>query len=221
TGVAVEQVDADAEKRQIEALEGFRRARDSEASSRALDAIRRAARDGENLMPASIEAARAGVTTGEWAAVLREVFGEYRAPTGVADASAAPGDEALAELREKVERVSESLGRRFKILVGKHGHDGHSNGAGAAAARRRSQRRTGSAERHRGPLAARARAGACAAGCRRLGAAVAPRRADRSAGGREVVAALGAAAAMARIRPIGGSPSRRSVVEGVRRIAAG
>src|SRR5205814_1350928 len=74
---------------------------------------------------------------GEWAQTLRDVFGEYRAPTGVADASAAAGDEALTELREKVERVSESLGRRIKILVGKPGLDGHSNGAEQVAVRAR------------------------------------------------------------------------------------
>src|SRR5205814_8282242 len=74
---------------------------------------------------------------GEWAQTLRDVFGEYRAPTGVADASAAAGDEALTELREKVERVSESLGRRVKILVGKPGLDGHSNGAEQVAVRAR------------------------------------------------------------------------------------
>src|SRR5207302_9908051 len=77
-GVSVEQVDADAEKRQIEALEGFRRTRDAGAAARALDAVRKAARDGENLMPVSIDAARAGVTTGEWSDALREVFAEFR-----------------------------------------------------------------------------------------------------------------------------------------------
>jgi (2R)-ethylmalonyl-CoA mutase len=78
------------------------------------------------------------VTTGEWAARLREVFGEYRAPTGVADAAAAPGgDESLDDLRDRVERVSESLGRRIKILVGKPGLDGHSNGAEQIAVRAR------------------------------------------------------------------------------------
>ncbi len=96
-------------------------------------------------MPATLEAARAGVTTGEWARALRDVFGEYRAPTGVEGATAIRGDdEALAALREKVERVSESLGRRIKILVGKPGLDGHSNGAeqiAVARARRRHGRR--------------------------------------------------------------------------------
>ena len=139
TGVAVEQVDADGEKRQIEALEGFRRARDSEASSRALDAVRKAAREGENLMPASIEAARAGVTTGEWADALREVFGEFRAPTGVSQAAQArDGYAELNEVRERVARVAEALGvKRLRMLVGKPGLDGHSNGAEQIAVRAR------------------------------------------------------------------------------------
>ena len=88
-------------------------------------------------MPPTLAAAKAGVTTGEWAAALREIFGEYRAPTGVADAAAAPDDEALSELRDRVERVSEGLGRRIKILVGKPGLDGHSNGAEQIAVRAR------------------------------------------------------------------------------------
>src|SRR5207302_53130 len=107
TGVAVEQVDADAEKRQIEALEGFRRARDSAAATRALDAIRKAAREGENLMPASIEAARAGVTTGEWSDALRETFGEFRAPTGVTGRTIGGGDAAeLDDVRRRVQHAA-------------------------------------------------------------------------------------------------------------------
>src|ERR671935_320090 len=88
-------------------------------------------------MAATLAAARAGATTGEWAGALREVFGEYRAPTGVTDAAAAPSDESLAELRERVHQVSEGLGRRVKILVGKPGLDGHSNGAEQIAVRAR------------------------------------------------------------------------------------
>jgi (2R)-ethylmalonyl-CoA mutase len=131
-------VDQGVEASAIEALEQWRSERDQAAVDRALEALAAAARDESvNIMPASIEAARAGATTGEWAQTLREVFGEYRAPTGVADASAAVGDEALGELREKVERVSESLGRRIKILVGKPGLDGHSNGAEQVAVRAR------------------------------------------------------------------------------------
>src|SRR5688572_31681603 len=87
-------------------------------------------------MPPTLEAAAAGATTGEWAQTLRDVFGEYRAPTGVQDA-AATDDAALADLREEVERVSEALGRRVKILVGKPGLDGHSNGAEQIAVRAR------------------------------------------------------------------------------------
>ena len=87
-------------------------------------------------MPATIAAARAGATTGEWAQTLREAFGEYRAPTGVGEA-AAVSSEDVAELRDEVERVSEALGRRLKFLVGKPGLDGHSNGAEQIAVRAR------------------------------------------------------------------------------------
>src|SRR5689334_11103186 len=85
-------------------------------------------------MPATLAAARAGVTTGEWAAALREVFGSYRAPTGVGEAASPAADEAL---RDEVARVSEALGRTLKILVGKPGLDGHSNGAEQIAVRAR------------------------------------------------------------------------------------
>jgi (2R)-ethylmalonyl-CoA mutase len=88
-------------------------------------------------MAPTIAAARAGATTGEWARTLREVFGAYRAPTGVGEASAVLGEEELAELREEVERLQETLGRRPKILVAKPGLDGHSNGAEQIALRAR------------------------------------------------------------------------------------
>ena len=88
-------------------------------------------------MPATIAAARAGVTTGEWAAALRRSFGEFRAPTGVGEAAAIDGSLQTAELRDEVDRVSEALGRRIKILVGKPGLDGHSNGAEQIAVRAR------------------------------------------------------------------------------------
>jgi (2R)-ethylmalonyl-CoA mutase len=88
-------------------------------------------------MEPSIACAKAGVTTGEWGAVLREVFGEYRAPTGIARATAAPNDHGLAEVRAEVDRVSARLGRRIKLLVGKPGLDGHSNGAEQIAVRAR------------------------------------------------------------------------------------
>jgi (2R)-ethylmalonyl-CoA mutase len=87
-------------------------------------------------MPATIAAARAGVTTGEWAQKLREAFGEYRAPTGVTDAAAVASEE-VSELRTEVEKLSETLGRRLKFLVGKPGLDGHSNGAEQIAVRAR------------------------------------------------------------------------------------
>jgi (2R)-ethylmalonyl-CoA mutase len=88
-------------------------------------------------MVPTIAAARAGATTGEWARTLREVFGSYRAPTGVGEATAAPADGELSELREEVARLQEKLGRRPKILVGKPGLDGHSNGAEQIAVRAR------------------------------------------------------------------------------------
>ena len=131
-------VDPDIERSAIEALERWRSARDEAAVQAALDELGRAAADPDvNIMPFTLAAARAGATTGEWAAVLREAFGEYRAPTGVGEAGAAVSDSALAELRDRVERVSEALGRRLKILVGKPGLDGHSNGAEQIAVRAR------------------------------------------------------------------------------------
>jgi (2R)-ethylmalonyl-CoA mutase len=131
-------VDEAVERSAIDALEQWRSGRDAAAVEGALEKLERAAADpDENLMPCTLAAAEAGVTTGEWAAALREVFGEYRAPTGVGDAAAAPSDDALSALRDRVERVSEGLGRRVKILVGKPGLDGHSNGAEQIAVRAR------------------------------------------------------------------------------------
>jgi (2R)-ethylmalonyl-CoA mutase len=131
-------VDPEVESAQIEAVRKWRANRDGEAVERALEALREAARDeSTNIMPATIECAGVGVTTGEWAGALREAFGEYRAPTGVADAAPTPDDEALASMRERVDEVSEALGRRIKILVGKPGLDGHSNGAEQIAVRAR------------------------------------------------------------------------------------
>ncbi len=131
-------VDPAIEAQQIEAVREWRSERDQAAVDAALGDLREAAADeGTNIMPATLAAAKAGATTGEWAAALRETFGEYRAPTGVGDAAAAPDDAALTELRDRVERVSEALGRRIKILVGKPGLDGHSNGAEQIAVRAR------------------------------------------------------------------------------------
>ena len=130
-------VDPQVEAEQKAALERWRAERDPAAVEAALAELARVARNpDENIMPATIAAARAGVTTGEWAQTLREVFGEYRAPTGVGEAAAIPS-ENLAELRDEVERISEVLGRRLKFLVGKPGLDGHSNGAEQIAVRAR------------------------------------------------------------------------------------
>jgi ethylmalonyl-CoA mutase len=131
-------VDPAVEASSITALAAWRSARDAPAVEAALEALSAAAADPEvNIMPATLGAAAAGATTGEWAAALRAVFGEYRAPTGVGDAAAAPSDDALTALRDRVEEVSASLGRRIKILVGKPGLDGHSNGAEQIAVRAR------------------------------------------------------------------------------------
>ncbi|MFO1035970.1 MAG: protein meaA [Geminicoccaceae bacterium] len=122
-------VDPAAEREQIERLKAHRASRDDAAVTKALAELRNAAQEGRNVMPASIGCAHAGVTTGEWAQALREVFGEYRAPTGVAGARTGHEADVLAPVREKVEAASRKLGRRIKILVGKPGLDGHSNGA--------------------------------------------------------------------------------------------
>jgi ethylmalonyl-CoA mutase len=131
--------DPSVERSTVEFLARWRSARDDAAVERALKALGEAAEDPDvNLMPLTLDAARVGATTGEWAGTLRTVFGEYRAPTGVGDAAAAVSDDAaLAALRDRVERVSEALGRRIKILVGKPGLDGHSNGAEQIAVRAR------------------------------------------------------------------------------------
>jgi ethylmalonyl-CoA mutase len=133
---AILTVDATVEQDQIERLKAWRAARDGSAVKRALDELASAAKEDRNIMPASIAAAQAGVTTGEWTDTLRQVFGEYRAPTGVARA-AGVGDGRLDAARREVEAVSRRLGRRLKILVGKPGLDGHSNGAEQIAVRAR------------------------------------------------------------------------------------
>jgi (2R)-ethylmalonyl-CoA mutase len=123
-------VDPEVEARLVDDVERWRANRDAAAARKALGALARAASDGENIMPASIAAAHAGVTTGEWGQMLREVFGEYRAPTGVSGARATSGDGAKVKaLRGEVDALAEELGRRPRILVGKPGLDGHSNGA--------------------------------------------------------------------------------------------
>jgi (2R)-ethylmalonyl-CoA mutase len=129
--------EAAAEAEQIARLAAWREARDGKAAAAALAALARAASEGGNIMPASIACARAGVTTGEWAEALRRVYGEYRAPTGIAQAAAARGASDLAALRRRVGEVSARLGRRLKMLVGKPGLDGHSSGAEQVALKAR------------------------------------------------------------------------------------
>ncbi len=132
-------VDPAVEQEAVDALSGWRAARDGPGVEAALARLRAAAAGEENIMAATIEAARAGATTGEWSQALRDAFGEFRAPTGVGAAAAGlPGATHETEaVREEVERVSEALGRRIKILVGKPGLDGHSNGAEQIAVRAR------------------------------------------------------------------------------------
>jgi (2R)-ethylmalonyl-CoA mutase len=128
-------VDPAAERRQIERLRAFRAQRSAAAVADALRALEGAARSGANVMPASIEAAKAGVTTGEWAGTLRRVFGEFRAPTGLQGAGPAPPSDSLEALRKRTAAVAASVGHPLRLLVGKPGLDGHSNGAEQIAVR--------------------------------------------------------------------------------------
>ena len=129
-------VDPAVEADQIGRLQAWRAGRDGAAVLAALADLRAAARAGRNVMPASIAAAKAGVTTGEWAGVMRAVHGEYRGPTGVSK-SMSNKTEGLDDLRAAVDAVSDRLGQRLKFLVGKPGLDGHSNGAEQIAFRAR------------------------------------------------------------------------------------
>ncbi len=128
-------VDPAVEQAQIESLKAWRAQRDARRAQAALAELRRAVQAGENVMPPSIAAAKAGVTTGEWAAALRETLGEYRAPTGVASATLSAGRvsaqaaEQVEHLRMRLASLEKKLGRRPRLLVGKPGLDGHSNGA--------------------------------------------------------------------------------------------
>jgi (2R)-ethylmalonyl-CoA mutase len=135
---AIQTVDPAVEAAACASVQRWRQERDPEPVRRALDRLRSAAGTDENLMAATLECARAGVTTGEWAGVLREVFGEYRAPTGVAAATGGgEADGSLAQVRERVRATGEELGGRLRFLVGKPGLDGHSNGAEQIAVRAR------------------------------------------------------------------------------------
>jgi ethylmalonyl-CoA mutase len=133
---AIVTVSPQAEAEQIERLKAWRSTRDQKAVAAALKELRAAARENRNIMPASIDCAKAGVTTGEWGFALRESFGEYRAPTGVGRA-ARNETVGLDDLRADVDRVSRKLGRRLKFVLGKPGLDGHSNGAEQIAVRAR------------------------------------------------------------------------------------
>jgi (2R)-ethylmalonyl-CoA mutase len=133
---AILTVPHEVEAEQIDRLKVWRAQRDAAAVATALKELRSAAQGGANIMPASIAAAKAGVTTGEWGSALREAFGEYRAPTGVGR-TARQDSGGLDDVRSDVERVSQKLGRRIKFLVGKPGLDGHSNGAEQIAVRAR------------------------------------------------------------------------------------
>ncbi|HEX6603203.1 MAG TPA: protein meaA, partial [Solirubrobacterales bacterium] len=130
--------DPEVERERVEALAQWKAERDEDKVRAALDDLAKAAADESvNIMPATIAAAKAGATTGEWAQTMRDVFGAYRAPTGV-DGASAPGErEQLEEIRRRVDETSERIGHRIKILVGKPGLDGHSNGAEQVALRAR------------------------------------------------------------------------------------
>jgi (2R)-ethylmalonyl-CoA mutase len=135
---SIETVDPETEAAAIAAIKEWRSSRDNAAVETALTALRDAAKTDENLMQVSVDCAKAGVTTGEWAGALREVFGEFRAPTGVS-AAVASGEAAteIATVRERVRATGDELGTRLRMLVGKPGLDGHSNGAEQVAVRAR------------------------------------------------------------------------------------
>ncbi|MEI8357362.1 MAG: protein meaA [Deltaproteobacteria bacterium] len=130
-GAAILKVDASAEHAQVDSLKAFRAARNDADAKAALQALSDAATSGMNVMPASIRCAHAGVTTGEWAGVLREIFGAYRAPTGIGATgqTGAGSDPRLDEVRARVRATAGRIGHPIKVLIGKPGLDGHSNGA--------------------------------------------------------------------------------------------
>jgi (2R)-ethylmalonyl-CoA mutase len=137
-GPAVERIDLRGEQARSEAVARWREGRDGGAVSSALDDLRRAAESTVNLMEATLGAVRAGVTTGEWAGALRDVFGSYRAPTGLSGSVAAPDDAGLADARSRVAAAARRLGvDRLRLLVAKPGLDGHSNAAEQVALRAR------------------------------------------------------------------------------------
>jgi (2R)-ethylmalonyl-CoA mutase len=136
-GGAILKVDESAERAAIERLRAFRNKRNASEAKSALAGLRDAAKSGANVMPASIRCAEADVTTGEWADALRGVFGEYRAPTGVVAREMRVADPEAERIRVRVRALAPKLGRPLKLLVGKPGLDGHSNGAEQIAVRAR------------------------------------------------------------------------------------
>ncbi|MFI5558022.1 protein meaA [Amycolatopsis japonica] len=135
---AIETIDPAVEKQAVTAIEEWRTHRDNAAAESALEKLKTVAKTSQNLFEATIECARAGVTTGEWSGALREVFGEYRAPTGVsASAAAGEGNEEIRRVRDRIKATNTEIGERLRILVGKPGLDGHSNGAEQVAVRAR------------------------------------------------------------------------------------
>ncbi len=123
-------VDPSVEEKQIQRLDAFKKKRNHDDVCSALDRLREALHKGENIMPVSRDCAKSGVTTGEWADALREVFGEYRAPTGINGVSPVEiTREEVKKVNEKIRRLGRALGRNVKMLIGKPGLDGHSNGA--------------------------------------------------------------------------------------------
>jgi (2R)-ethylmalonyl-CoA mutase len=129
-------VDPSVESSRIAEIEEWRKQRDPEAVARALVDLASAVESGANIVQASIDAAKAGVTTGEWTATLRAVFGEYRAPTGVVESIGVDTD-SIRAVRERVHQIAENRGVPLRMLVGKPGLDGHSNGAEQIAVRAR------------------------------------------------------------------------------------
>ena len=125
----VESIDPKLEIEQISAVQNWRRKRDEKKIKEALKNLVTAAQSNENIMIASIKAAKVGVTTGEWAQALRDVFGEFKAPTGISPYNKSSTNAEYDEVRKRVEAISDKIGRRIKFLVGKPGLDGHSSGA--------------------------------------------------------------------------------------------
>jgi (2R)-ethylmalonyl-CoA mutase len=134
---AIETIDPAVEKAAVTAIEEWRTQRDDAAVERSLAVLKERAQTTENLFEATVDCARAGVTTGEWSGALREVFGEYRAPTGVSATAGGGGDPEIERVRSRVRETEAELGERLRILVGKPGLDGHSNGAEQVAVRAR------------------------------------------------------------------------------------